>query len=181
MRAKKEEDEKGRPPTFRIRKATMGDLPTLVYQRRAMWKAIGFRDKEDLDEADRTYGKWARTRMKNNTLMAWLAEDDETILGGGCLWLQPIQPMPGYSRMLQPYLLSMYTEPGSRGQGVATAIINAASEWARKNKFPQLRLHAAEMGRGVYSKQGFKRTWEMRLRLARPTRKNRASSRSRRV
>ena len=130
-----------------------------------MWKAVRIRNKRSLDEADRVYAQWARSRIRNRTFMGWLAEDQGKIVGGGCVWLQPIQPMPGYDRMLQPYILSMYTDRKYRGRGVASAILDEASEWARKNKFPQLRLHAAKMGRGVYSKRGYVRTWEMRLRL----------------
>lgn len=134
-----------------------------------MWKAIRTRSKRLLDEADRVYARWTRSRMRNRTLMGWLAEDRGKIVGSGCVWLQPVQPMPGYNRMLQPYVLSMYTDPSFRGRGVASAIIDEASAWAQKNKFPTVRLHAAEMGRGVYEKRGFERTWEMRLRLPKLT------------
>src|SRR5215472_13064336 len=164
------------PHSFKVRKATLKDLPVLVAHRRAMWKSIGFRQKRKLDEADRTYSKWATSQIRNHALTAWIAEDKGKIIGGGCVWLQPIQPMPGYDRMLQPYLLSMYTEPSSRGRGVASAIVNEAAAWSRENKFPQLRLHAADMGRGVYSKRRFKRTWEMRLRLSgSPTRRSKSN------
>ena len=155
-------------PTFKVRKAAPRDIPILVKQRRAMWKTIGKRDKRDLDEADKVYTRWVKSRMKNETLMGWVAEAQGKVVGGGCVWLQPIQPMPGYNRMLQPYVLSMYTEPSFRGQGVASAIIDEASGWARRNSFPVIRLHAADMGRGVYAKRGFKRGWEMRLRLSKP-------------
>jgi GNAT superfamily N-acetyltransferase len=67
--------------------------------------------------------------------------------------------------MVQPYLLSMYTEPGSRELGVASGVVEKALEWCRKNRFPQLRLHASVMGRKVYLKHGFERTWEMRRRI----------------
>src|SRR5215472_6163031 len=164
------------PPAFKLRRVTLRDLPILVAHRRAMWKSIGFRKKGKLDEADRTYKKWAGSRIRNRSLTGWIAEDRGRIIGGGCVWLQPIQPMPGYNRMVQPYLLSMYTEPNSRGRGVASAIVDEAAAWSQKNKFPQLRLHAAEMGRGVYSRRGFKRTWEMRLRLSgSPTRRSKSN------
>jgi GNAT superfamily N-acetyltransferase len=166
--AKKKSRSRKQRPTFTVRKATLKDIPILVNQRRAMWKTIGMRNKRSLDEADQVYTRWVKSRMKNETLMGWLARARGKVVGGGCVWLQPIQPMPGYNRMLQPYVLSMYTEPSFRGQGVASAIIDEACRWARKKKFPVIRLHAAEMGRGVYAKRGFKRGWEMRLRLSKP-------------
>ena len=44
-------------------------------------------------------------------------------------------------------------------------VVNEAIGWCRRNKYERLMLHASEMGRKVYSKLGFKRTWEMRLDL----------------
>jgi len=162
---KRKPTKKTGKPAFKVRNATVKDLPILVHQRRAMWRDLGARDQRDLDRADKVYARWARSRMKSGTLMGWIAEDGGKILGGGCVWLQPVQPRPGYNLMIQPYLLSMYTEPRSRGLGVASGIVLKALEWCRKNRFLQLRLHASEMGRKVYIKHGFERTWEMRRRI----------------
>ncbi|HEV2119702.1 MAG TPA: GNAT family N-acetyltransferase [Candidatus Bathyarchaeia archaeon] len=157
--------KKSRSLAFKVRKATLKDVPVLVRQRREMWRVLGERDPEELDRADKVYARWSRSRMKSGNLMGWVAEDRGKILGGGCVWLQPVQPRPGYSLMVQPYLLSMYTEPRSRGLGVASGIVEKALEWCRSNGFPQLRLHASVMGRKVYRKHGFERTWEMRRRI----------------
>jgi GNAT superfamily N-acetyltransferase len=166
LRAKKRKRvKKPRRLAFTVRKATLKDLPALVHQRRAMWRDLGAREQRELDRADKVYAGWARSRMKSGTLMGWVAENEGKILGGGCVWLQPVQPRPGYKLMIQPYLLSMYTEPRYRGLGVASDIVEKALEWCRSNGFHQLRLHASEMGRKVYLKHGFERTWEMRRRI----------------
>ena len=130
-----------------------------------MWRDLGAREQSELDRADKVYARWARTRMKGGNLMGWVAENQGKVLGGGCVWLQPVQPRPGSKLMVQPYLLSMYTELRSRGLGVASGIVEKALEWCRSNSFHQLRLHASEMGRKVYLKHGFERTWEMRRRI----------------
>jgi GNAT superfamily N-acetyltransferase len=130
-----------------------------------MWRDLGAREQRELDSADRVYERWARSRMKNGSLMGFIAENNGEVLGGGCVWLQPVQPRPGYDLMVQPYLLSMYTEPRFRGLGVASGVVEKALEWCRKNGFAQLRLHASDMGRKVYLKRGFRRTWEMRRRI----------------
>jgi GNAT superfamily N-acetyltransferase len=162
---KKKRAKKLSRPAFTVRKATLKDLPILVHQRRAMWRDLGARQQRELDRADKIYQRWARSRMKSGSLMGWVAEDGGKVLGGGCVWLQPVQPRPGYDLMIQPYLLSMYTEPRSRGLGVASGVVKKALEWCRSNGFAQLRLHASEMGRKVYLKHGFQRTWEMRRRI----------------
>jgi GNAT superfamily N-acetyltransferase len=157
--------KKPRKPTFTVRAATSKDIPSLVQQRRAMWRDLGAREQRELDRADPVYARWARSRMKNGTLMGWVAENEGKVLGGGCVWLQPVQPRPGYKLMIQPYLLSMYTEPRYRGLGVASGVVEKALEWCKSKGFLQLRLHASEMGRKVYLKHGFERTWEMRRRI----------------
>jgi len=61
--------------------------------------------------------------------------------------------------------LSMYTEPDFRKRGVASMVVKEAIRWCRKRRYERLMLHASKMGRGVYRRLGFKRTWEMRLNL----------------
>jgi len=150
-----------------VHKAGLRDLDSLVHQRRAMWEALGIRNNEQHEKGDRVYRRWARARLKNHELIAWIVKTaDGRVAGGGCVWLEPVQPRPHRLSMVQPYLLSMYTEPGFRRRGVASMVVKEAIEWCQKNKYERLMLHASEMGRKVYSKLGFKRTWEMRFDLA---------------
>jgi GNAT superfamily N-acetyltransferase len=150
-----------------VHKAGLRDLDALVHQRRAMWEALGIRNNDQHEKGDRVYRRWARARLKNHQLMAWVVKSsDGRVAGGGCVWLEPVQPRPHRVSMVQPYLLSMYTEPDFRRRGVASMVVKEAIEWCRKNKYERLMLHASEMGRKVYSKLGFKRTREMRLDLA---------------
>ncbi len=160
---------------FTVRPATLRDLDVLIHQRRGMWRDMGVGDKRSLDRADMVYRQWARRHLRSGGFRAWLAENSEgKILGGGAVSLQPVQPRPGYERGVQPYLLSMYTERASRGQGVASRIVREAVNWTRKNGYPSLRLHASEMGRGVYSNLGFRRSWEMKMEFRRQTRAKRS-------
>jgi len=53
-------------------------------------------------------------------------------------------------------------------------VVQTAIEWCRKNRYERLMLHASDMGRKVYRKFGFKRTWEMKLDLAENKRLGRA-------
>ena len=150
-----------------VHKAGLGDLDALVHQRRRMWEALGIRDDDLHIRGDRVYDQWARARLKNHQLMGWIVKSaDGRVAGGGCVWLQPVQPRPHRASMVQPYLLSMYTEPGFRRRGVASMVVKEAMGWCRKNKYERLMLHASEMGRKVYCKLGFRRTWEMRRDLA---------------
>ncbi len=151
---------------FTLRRAKTGDLVTLVQHRRGMWENMGIKGKAKHAKADKAYREWARKRLRDKSLLAWIVENKEgEPVASGCVWLQPRQPSPGMSQLLQPCLLSMYTKPEDRGKGLASKVVQAAVDWTRSHRYASLRLHASEMGRGVYKKQGFTRTWEMRLNM----------------
>ena len=151
----------------RIRPATLGDIDTLVQQRRRMWEDMGERDAGKLAAHDATYRAWAADLFQQGRYAAWLAEDAQgNVVAGGCVWLREWQPLPGAKDGLEAYLLSMYTAPEARGQGCAKRIVAEALAWTQAKGYPRLRLHASEMGRPLYAKLGFERTWEMRIDLA---------------
>src|SRR2546428_13872625 len=130
-----------------VDRASLRDLDALVHQRRAMWKALGIRSDELHEKGDRVYKRWARARLRNHQLMAWVVRsDDGRIAGGGCLWLQPVQPRPQRSSMVQPYLFSMYTEPDFRKKGVASLVVGEALNGCMKRRYERLMLHARQIG-----------------------------------
>jgi GNAT superfamily N-acetyltransferase len=143
---------------MKIRTATLRDLALLVRHRRGMFADLGV---ESTASDDRRYRAWARAHLKSGTLVGFIAGKASS----GCVWLQPVQPRPG-GKSHVPYLLSMYTEPEWRGRGLATRIVGAAMRWCRARGFARMSLHASTMGRRVYTKLGWKRTWEMKVDLA---------------
>jgi len=135
-----------------------------------MWIDLGIRGKAVLDEADGVYRKWAKLGFENGSLVGWIAETRGGVeVGSGCMWLRAAQPRPNLKKQVQPYLLSMYTEPPFRRKGIASLVVKEAIKWCRKNGYSRLALHASRKGRGLYRKLGFDRTWEMRLNLQRKT------------
>jgi GNAT superfamily N-acetyltransferase len=133
---------------------------------------MGAKDENQLSGQDHIYRRWARSRLKTRTLLGWVAETTEGIVvAGETVWLRPTVPPPGTKHLVQPFLLFMYTEPEWRGRGLATKIVDMAIEWAKKNGYKEILLHASRMGKGVYIHRGFRRTWEMKFELAmRPSR-----------
>ena len=149
----------------RVRAATVRDLGLLVRHRRGMFEEMGEKNKRALDRHDRMYRSWARTRLRRAELAGFIAEVNGVAAASGCVWLQARQPRPDSDGRGVPYLLSMFTERAYRGKGLATRIVKAAHAWCRKHRHHRISLHASEMGRGVYQKLGYERTWEMRRKL----------------
>ena len=146
-----------------VRQATLGDLDLLVRHRRGMWKAIAKIPKADLDAADRTYRRWARTQMKSNRFAGFIVDVGGEPVASGCIWLMHVQPRPNWKGTTAAYLLSMFTEPAHRGRGHGARIVREAIRFARARGIHVMLLHASAFGEPIYTRLGFERTTEMRL------------------
>ena len=156
-----------------LRKATPKDLPTLVRHRDAMWIEMQRVAPGEHDPTSKAYGKWLLARMKRGTLTGFIIQDDGDVASGkpgpvlasGAVWIQDVQPRPGHPLTMWGYILSVYTEPTARRQGLARAIVDACIEHAREAGCTRCCLHASDEGRPLYSQLGFEPTAEMWLDL----------------
>jgi len=148
---------------YTIRTATRRDIPELVRQRRLMFEAMEEGKPDVLARADREYARWVRAQMTQRRLVAFVAARTAApgrIVAGGTVWLQERQPRPGFAGGGVPYLMSMYTDPRCRRQGLASLIIEAAVAWCRSHGHTRLSLHASPAGKSLYRALGWKRTQE---------------------
>jgi GNAT superfamily N-acetyltransferase len=142
-----------------------------------MWADIGGFDPFAIRREAVAYRRWVSQRLGTRRFLGWIVESGQgQVAGSGCVWVVESLPRPGDPQRWRPYVLSMYTDPEFRGRGVASSIVRAAVAWSRARGFSRITLHGSEMGRPVYARLGFERTWEMRRQLIRaPTsRKSRA-------
>ena len=154
-----------------VRTANLRDLDLLVRHRRLMWSAIARISPKELDAADRVYRRWARARLKTGRLAAFIVEVRGEPVASGCVWLMDVQPRPQRRGTTAAYLLSMFTEPGHRGEGHATRIVREAIRWSRARGIAVMLLHASPFGERVYTELGFTHTAEMRKDLRRGARR----------
>jgi GNAT superfamily N-acetyltransferase len=168
-------------PGFEIRRATAKDIELLTRHRHMMFEEMARPTEEELSAHDESYRLWARKMMKRRLMHGYVVT---TVSGrpaaSGCVWLRETQPSPGHPHGMVPYVLSMYTRPEFRRKGLASMIIEEAMEWAKRQGYYKMMLHASSTGRKVYSQLGWKRTWEMEFRYddqpAKPTRLRRGRS-----
>lgn len=154
---------------FRVRSATTADFELLVRHREQMWIDIGsFRPAEIRAAAGRSR-TWIRREVHAGRYLGFIAETPAgRVAGSGAIWIHPTQPRPGpQPRAVAPYILSMYTEPEFRRRGVATRLVVEMLEWARRNGYRRVTLHASTEGRPVYLRLGFEPSNEMRIDLGR--------------
>jgi GNAT superfamily N-acetyltransferase len=154
-----------------LRRAVVGDIPTLVSHRRKMFEDMAALKGEQLDRAgldamDAAYAVLLRYEIPAGSTRAWVIEDGGRITASGALKVTDWLPRPDGSRRGLVYVHSVYTEPAYRQLGLARRILNAMLDYCRDNGWPRISLHASDMGRGLYEQLGFQPTNEMRLVLA---------------
>ncbi|MDA4114635.1 MAG: GNAT family N-acetyltransferase [Thaumarchaeota archaeon] len=153
-------------PGFRIRRASIRDLPALVHHRHAMLAEMAPATPRQLATMDRAYARFVRQEMKGRRMFCFLVETGEgEVAAGGAIWLRETPPRVNFRGGRIPYLMSLYTEPAYRGRGLATLIVKETMKWSRDRGYPWMLLHATAAGRGLYEKLGWEPTPEMRYRF----------------
>jgi GNAT superfamily N-acetyltransferase len=154
------------PQELRTRLATLDDIPTIIYQRHAMFAEMGSGTPESLDQMDIGFAGWLREKMPTNEYLGWFAlSDDEAIIAGVGLWVQdwPVGPVDQTGR--RGYVMNVYTEPPYRGQRLAPGLVQVTLDYSRSIGLETVLLNASDAGRPVYEKLGFRPSAEMRLSL----------------
>lgn len=149
-----------------IRKATTADIPVLVRHRRLMFCDMGFQHSDRSDMVDLSVSRYLAAALPNADYHAWVADtaDGHPVASIGL----KVISLPGSPRNISghySYVMSLYVEQSHRRQGIATSLMREMLNWSRLQGITEVRLHAAEMGRAIYERMGFRQTDEMRLML----------------
>ncbi|MCY2960066.1 MAG: GNAT family N-acetyltransferase [Planctomycetota bacterium] len=154
-------------PLFAIRPARPADAVALAELRALLFCESGQAHVES--EADfrvRCRAAYVES-FTSGAAFAWVAQDEAgDIVSAITVLLHPRLPTPALPGTIEGYVAGVYTTPACRRRGLATALLRAATEDARRRGFARLRLHTTVAGRRVYVAHGFiPREDEMELAL----------------
>lgn len=151
---------------FRVRAATVADLPVVLEHRRRMFEAMGFRDPAALETMLGISTDLLKRGLEDGTYRGWFATtaDGRIVAGGGVIVLT-FQPHPIDPRAQRAWVVNMFTEPEYQRRGLARRLVQAMIDWSRAEGMRYLYLHASDAGRSLYESTGFIANNEMRLAL----------------
>jgi GNAT superfamily N-acetyltransferase len=130
-----------------------------------MFSDMGHNDAEILATIGSVTHDYLVQAMPSGGYLAWLAIEDEQVLGGVGLVVNPWPGSPGSALAKRACVLSMYVVPAARRRGIARALMNEVLEYCRAQGFRSVYVHASDAGRPLYESLGFIPTNEMRLDL----------------
>lgn len=141
--------------TPRVRPATPDDARTLAELR---WEFRAGRDpavEEHHAFVDRC-AIWMARELASSAWRAWVALDDDRIVGQ--VWIQLIHkvPNPVGERDRHAYLSNLYVQPSARG-GVGTMLLEMALEWSRANDVDRVILWPSARSVTLYRRHQFRR------------------------
>lgn len=153
----------------RIRAATEADASVIARQRAAMFSDMGRVPEALRERLAREAEAAIAAAMRAGEYHGWLAvADPDRIVAGAGVQLRRVLPFPrregggmAVAAGLEGIVLNVYTDPGWRGRGVATALMQTILAWTRTQPLDRLVLHASREGRSIYERLGFEATGEM--------------------
>jgi len=145
------------------RPATPSDAALIAHHRQRMFADSGQADAEAMQIMSANFVAWVRPRLADGRYIGWLIEDEGAIIAGAGLWLMDFPPHWMDPEPIRAYLLNFYVEPTHRGHGLAQKMLALAVDEAHRRGIRVVSLHASNLGRPIYERNGFEPTNEMIL------------------
>ena len=141
--------------TATIRRATVDDIEAVIDLRIEFlsdcWSLPGLSHPTLLANTR----AFIERKLPNGEFRTWFAEMDGKIVATGALLFFDRAPTFQNPLGLEAYILSIYTRPAWRGQGIAARMMKLITSHAWEAGAGRVFLHASEAGRPVYEKLGF--------------------------
>lgn len=152
--------------TYRIRTATLADIPHIVGHRAQMFREMGIpAEFEDMAAATES---WLRHAIPSKVYQGWIADTDAgDVAAGGGLIVIPWPPGPMSMDPRCGFIFNVYTQPAHRKHGLARRMMDAMHEYCRAEGIERVMLNASVFGKPLYEAMGYVVASEpmMRMRL----------------
>jgi len=137
------------------RKADIGDVKELARLRSIFLVEIDACDEDEREAFETANLEYFEAALRDDSFVAWLAVDDEKIVGTSGLSFS-ISP-PSY-RCLDgrcAYIMNIYTLPEYRKRGIGKELFWRIADEAKERGYKKITLNATDMGKPLYLQYGF--------------------------
>jgi GNAT superfamily N-acetyltransferase len=149
---------------YRVRPASIEDIPHLVHQREAMFREMG--TTCDYAAMAAACARWFREAVPAGIFRGWMIEhEDAGVVGGGGLIVLPWSPGPHRLDPRQAFVFNVFVEPAHRRRGVARRLMEKMHAWCRSQGIKRIALNASAAGQPLYEALGYTVAAEPMMRL----------------
>lgn len=140
---------------MKLRRANEKDIPQLINMRLAyLIEDHGELPEEQNNIINEQLPEYFRKHL-NHDLLAYVCEDNETIVSAVFLMITERPANPNFITGLTGTLLNVYTLPQYRRRGIAGELIKMAMQDAKRMNLSYIDLNATQLGYSLYRKLGF--------------------------
>ena len=146
---------------YAMRPLYPSDLDLVCAHRTRMFAEADY-SPECLAAMAEPFRRWVKPRLDDQRYFGWAIEGDGAVIAGlGMIVIDwPPHPWhPGEDR--RGYILNVFVEPTHRRAGLASRLMKAAYEEAKRRNIGLMALHATEVGRLLYERLGWTASAEM--------------------
>ena len=141
---------------FVYKKATIKDIDVLTRTRIFVLRAANNLSADtNMSEMQKQSYEYYLKALKNNTHIAYLVFNENSIVGSGGISFFQVMPTYHNPSGYKAYIMNMYTHPDYRRRGIAYKMLDILVNEAKSKGINAISLEATEMGRPVYEKYGF--------------------------
>ena len=148
-------DQLGQPREWKVRPAVVEDIPALVELRLGMFESMGYTDPVKLEKLRKESYAYMIDKLPSGEYMSWVADVNGQAVASGGLVIRSAPPTIRNPRGLEGYVISVFTDPEWRRQGMSRAIMTAIVDYLRSQVITAVTLRASEQGRPMYLSLGF--------------------------
>jgi D-erythro-7,8-dihydroneopterin triphosphate epimerase len=140
---------------WKIRPAVVADIPALVELRLGLFESMQHIDPAEWDGFRKVSTEYMQQKIPTGEYMSWVADVNGQAVASGGVVIRSAPPTIHNHRGLEGYVLSVFTVPEWRKQGMARAIMNTIIGYLREKGITKVTLRATEQGRPLYLSLGF--------------------------
>lgn len=139
---------------YAIKQAAFSDilqLASLRYQMLQEFNEASLPQDVFMESCTRTMHQF----LESGRWKSWIATNDSQIVG--TLWLEQVDKIPSCKELngCWGYVTNMYVIPEYRNQGIGTALLREAKDYAKEHGYELLIVWPSDESRVFYQREGF--------------------------
>lgn len=154
---------------FTTRAATPADLSIVVKQRHAMFEAMGYVNRAELELTDVKFEEWVAPKLETGEYRGWFLQDENNkVVAGAGLWTMEWVPHALDQSTQRGNILNVYCDPQYQELGLVRRLLIEVLDYCRDHGLRTIIVNPGEAVRPLYKALGFRPTGEMKIQVAVP-------------
>jgi GNAT superfamily N-acetyltransferase len=152
---------------LRIASAGQEDIPVIVELRKILFQEMGVPDSTFIDHVYDVVTEDYSREYESGRIQHFLAYDGKQPVAIAGALIKSDFPYYLFTPGRYGWIVDVYTKPEYRGRQLATKLIEKSHQWLVDQGIQESKLIASgSQARRLYSKIGYRPTWEMSLNLS---------------